>query len=79
MRTLKSLATAAVLAASLLAAAAAPASADVQGGDKFRVRGLASNQVLNLMNGPARWAGVEVQIPFNANDIRATGVRQAGW
>ena len=57
MRTLKSFATAVLLAASLFGAAAAPASADIQGGDKFRVRGLYGSQVLNLMNGPARWAG----------------------
>ena len=79
MRTLKSFATAALLAASLFGAAIAPASADIQGGDKFRVRGLYGSQVLNLMNGPARWAGVEIQIPFDAHDLRATGVRQGNW
>ena len=68
---------AALLVVGLLGAT--PASAEVQGGDTFRVTGIASSQAVNLMNGPARWSGIEVQIPYNAHAIRATGVRQANW
>jgi hypothetical protein len=79
MRTLKSFLPAAILAVTLLGAAAAPALADIQGADTFRVVGLSGAQSLPLMNGPARWAGVEVAIPFDARNLRATGVREGAW
>ena len=77
MRTLTSIASATILALALFSVS--PASADVQGGDTFRVSPVAHGLPLNLMNGPARWSGVEVQIPYGSNDLRATGVRQGEW
>ncbi len=79
MRTLNSLSLAALLAVSLLGAATAPAAADIQGADKFRVVGLSGTQTLKLMNGPARWAGIQFELPFDARNLRATGVRQGIW
>lgn len=78
MHPLKTLASAAILALSLLGTVA-PAQADIEGADKFRVVGLSGTQTLPLMNGPARWAGVQVQIPFDARNLRTTGVRQGIW
>jgi hypothetical protein len=79
MRSLKSLAASALLALSLAATIAFPALADVQGGDTFRVVGLAGTQTLPLMAGPARWAGLTANVPFDARNLRATGVRQGRW
>ena len=79
MRQLKSFAAAAVLAACLFGAASLPAAADIQGGDQFRVVGLPGSQTLKLMNGPARWSGVQVEIPFDARNLRATGVHEGIW
>jgi hypothetical protein len=78
MRNFKSLIPAALLTLSLFGAAA-PAQADIQGNDRFRVVGLSGNQTLKLMAGPARWSGVTVEVPFDARDLRATGVRQGIW
>ena len=79
MRTLKSLAASALLALSLAAAVAFPAFADIQGGDTFRVVGLSGSQSMKLMAGPARWAGLTADVPFDARNLRATGVRQGRW
>ena len=77
MRTLRYLAPAFVALA--LASAAVPAFADVQGADTFRVAGLGRYQTLKLMNGPAEWSGVEVELPSNACNLRATGVSAGIW
>ncbi len=79
MRMLSSLAATALLALSLLGAAALPAAADIQGGDSFRVVGLSGAQTMKLMAGPARWAGLTAEVPFDARNLRATGVRQGHW
>jgi len=79
MPTLRSLAATAVVALSLCGATTLPAAADVQGGDKFRVVGLTGAQTLKLMAGPARWAGLTTDVPFDARNLRATGVRQGHW
>lgn len=68
-----------VLAFALAGAAAAPAFADVQGNDTFRVAGLGRYQTLKLMNGPAEWSGVQIELPANACNLRATGVSQGYW
>ena len=79
MRSLKSLVASALLALSLAATIALPAFADIQGGDTFRVVCLPGTDSLKLMAGPARWAGLTAEIPFDARDLRATGVRQGRW
>ena len=69
----------ALLALCLFGLATGLALADVQGGDAFRVVGLNGSQTLPLMNGPASWSGVEADVPFDARNLRATGVRQGNW
>lgn len=68
-----------VLALCLFGATAGLALADVQGGDPFRVVGLNGSQTLQLLNGPAAWSGVETELPFDARDLRATGVREGNF
>jgi len=67
------------LALCLFGATAGLALADVQGGDPFRVVSLNGSQTLPLLNGPAAWSGVEAELPFDARDLRATGVREGNF
>jgi len=69
----------ALLALCLFGAATGLALADVQGGDRFRVVGLSGAETLKLTNGPASWSGVEVEVPFDARNLRATGIREGNF
>lgn len=78
MRTLGKLAASAALASTFMLGAFATAQAD-NDSLRYRVVGIAGSNHLDLMNGPARWAGVEVSMPFDARGLRATGVVERNW
>jgi len=69
----------ALLALCLFGMATGLALADVQGGDAFRVVGLTGTQALKLRTGPDASADVAAEVPFDARNLRATGVRQGNW
>lgn len=61
------------LAAALLLAAAAPALAEADGPDYFRVRGVAQDDTLNIRAAPSASAAILGAIPPNGDGIRNLG------
>lgn len=62
-----------ILAAALTAAFTAPALAEADGPDYFRVTGVATTDVLNMRSGPSPRAPRIATIPPNANGLRNLG------
>lgn len=80
MRFLKTISAAATLAvAGLLAPALATGAAAAWDADRYRVVEVPGAQTLALRAGPASWANIVVELPFDARDLRATGVSQGNW